>query len=58
MTEMSPEALRVMAAAIEDHRVVTPPDQSTPAALAEAIAFYLISSGWTITRPVPHANTP
>lgn len=44
------EVLRVIAAAIEDHRTVTPPDRSSPAALAEDIAVYLISSHWTLTR--------
>ncbi|MER6198000.1 hypothetical protein ABT234_11630 [Streptomyces sp. NPDC001586] len=57
MTGVPDEALRVIAAAIDDHRTLTPPDQSTPAGLAEAIAGYLISSGWTITRATPTTPT-
>ncbi|WP_405710036.1 hypothetical protein OG264_15985 [Streptomyces xanthophaeus] len=50
MNAVPEEVLRVIAAAIEDHRTVTPPDRSSPAALAEDIAVYLISSHWTLTR--------
>ncbi|MFD9306113.1 hypothetical protein ACFWCB_26250 [Streptomyces sp. NPDC060048] len=45
-----PSTLRIVAAAIEDYRTVTPPDEATPAALAEYIAMYLHSSSLTI-RP-------
>ncbi|MFD6874508.1 MULTISPECIES: hypothetical protein [unclassified Streptomyces] len=48
-------ALLVIAAAIEDHRMLTPPDRSTPAGLAEVIAGYLVSSGWAVTRTAPPA---
>ncbi|MGP3686504.1 hypothetical protein ACTVZO_17660 [Streptomyces sp. IBSNAI002] len=50
MSGVPDTVLSVIAAAIEDHRVLTPPDQSTPAGLAEAIATYLVSSGWSLTR--------
>ncbi|MFB7171107.1 hypothetical protein ACFCYM_09835 [Streptomyces sp. NPDC056254] len=55
MTGVPDAALLVIAAAIEDHRTVTPPDQSTPAGLAEFIAAYLISSHWTLTVAAPTA---
>lgn len=45
-----PSTLRILAAAIEDYRTVTPPDEATPAALAEYIAMYLVGSNLTI-RP-------
>lgn len=45
-----PGTLRVLAAAIEDYRTVTPPAEATPAGLAEYIALYLASSSLTI-RP-------
>lgn len=53
MTGVPDAALLVIAAAIEDHRVITPPDQSTPAGLAQFIAAYLISSDWTLTVTAP-----
>lgn len=57
MTGVPDAALLVIAAAIEDHRVITPPDQSTPAGLAQFIAAYLISSDWTLAVTAPTAPT-
>ncbi|WP_158718434.1 MULTISPECIES: hypothetical protein [Streptomyces] len=54
MNGISPGALTVLAAAIEDYRVLTPPDEATPAGLATAIGEYLASSGLTIC-PDPDA---
>ncbi|WP_158721169.1 hypothetical protein [Streptomyces sp. NRRL S-241] len=53
MSGVPGSALQVIAAAIEDYRVLVPPDRATPAALAEVIGEYLISSDWTITPAVP-----
>ncbi len=53
VTGVPDAALLVITAAIEDHRVITPPDQSTPAGLAEFIAAYLIGSDWTLTVTAP-----
>lgn len=48
MTEISRAALDVVAAAIEDYRVITPPDEATPEGLATAIGEYLAGSHLTI----------
>ncbi len=56
VTGVPDAALLVITAAIEDHRVITPPDQSTPAGLAQFIAAYLISSHWTLTVTAPTSS--
>ncbi len=53
MTAVPDEARRLIAAALEDHRVLTPPDESTPDGQAAAVVTYLISSGWAVTPAVP-----
>ncbi|WP_328739907.1 hypothetical protein OHA91_22905 [Streptomyces erythrochromogenes] len=48
MSGISSTSMAVLTAAIEDYRVLTPPDEATPAGLATAIGEYLASSGLTI----------
>lgn len=48
MTGIPDTSRAVLLAAIEDYRVLTPPDQATPDGLTDAIAVYLASSGLTI----------
>ncbi|MFE2794612.1 hypothetical protein ACFXEF_18880 [Brevibacterium sediminis] len=43
-------ALRVIAAAADDYRVVTPRDERHPAGLAQTVATYMLSSGYEV-RP-------
>ncbi|WP_432010151.1 hypothetical protein [Streptomyces cucumeris] len=49
-----PHAARaVMTAAAEDYRLLTPPDQATPAELIDHVAEYLVSSGYRIYDDIP-----
>ncbi|MFY0511827.1 hypothetical protein ACOMD4_15795 [Streptomyces anulatus] len=48
-------ALAVIEAAIDDYRCETPPDQQTPAGLADRITEYLTSSGYDLH---PAATVP
>ncbi|GAA4706237.1 hypothetical protein [Streptomyces youssoufiensis] len=50
MTPIAPAALAVMTAAAEDYRILTPPDEQTPAGLADYQASYLLAEGYAI-RP-------
>ncbi|MEV8354648.1 hypothetical protein ACFVTT_35395 [Streptomyces niveus] len=50
MTAIPGAALAVLAAAYDDYRLITPPEQQTPAGAADYAAQYLLSSGYTI-RP-------
>lgn len=59
-TPIPPAALAVIAAALDDYRMLTPPDLTTPHGAAEQIAQYLLSSGYRITPDLPrphHAET-
>ncbi|MEV6313390.1 hypothetical protein AB0M10_32975 [Streptomyces sp. NPDC051840] len=47
---MTPGARAVVEAAADDYRITTPPEEQTPAGLADRIAEYLASSGYDI-RP-------
>ncbi|MFD6414010.1 hypothetical protein [Nocardia asteroides] len=49
-TPIPAAALRVIAAAADDYRVVTPRDERHPAGLAQTVATYLLSSGYEV-RP-------
>ena len=57
MSSISPAAIAVMAAAAEDYRLTTPPDQATPAGVAERIAEYLLSSGYAIAPTTEPTTT-
>lgn len=50
MSPFPPAAIAVIAAAIDDYRLITPPEQQTPADLTDRIGQYLLSSGYLI-RP-------
>lgn len=52
MNPIPPAALAVIRAAAEDYRLITDPEETTPAGVATRIAQYLISSGYEI-RPAP-----
>lgn len=49
MSPFPPAALAVINAAIDDYRVITAPDEQTPAGLTDQIAQYLLSSGYVVT---------
>ncbi|MCP9205537.1 hypothetical protein [Streptomyces cucumeris] len=53
MNPIPPAALAVMTAAAEDYRLLTPPDQATPAGLVDHVAEYLVSSGYRIYDDIP-----
>lgn len=44
-----PAAVALLAAALDDYRLTTPPHQQTPHDAAEHAAMYLATDGWTIT---------
>lgn len=50
MNPFPPAVRAVIDAAIDDYRLVTPPEQQTPAGLTDRIGQYLISSGYAV-RP-------
>lgn len=48
MNPFPPSVSAVVAAAIEDYRLIVPPEQQTPAGLTDRIGQYLISSGYKV----------
>ncbi|WP_028814452.1 hypothetical protein [Streptomyces flavidovirens] len=56
MNPMPPAAIAVIASAIDEYRLTTPPTETTPAGQAERIAEHLLSSGWAI-QPQPDQTT-
>lgn len=60
MTTIPAAAIAVIAAALDDYRLTTPPHQQTPRGAAERSAEYLTSSGWGLhiphTQPQPRAR--
>ncbi|WP_263165439.1 hypothetical protein [Streptomyces sp. SCSIO ZS0520] len=57
MNPIPEAAIAVIAAALEDHRLLTPPDESTPRVQAEYAAMYLASSGYALV-PAPATAAP
>lgn len=55
MNPIPPAAVAVIEAALDDYRLITPPEQQTPTGAAQRVAQYLLSSGYAIT-PVPGAR--
>ena len=53
MTAIPDAAVAVIAAALDDYRMTTPPSQQTPRGAAERAAEYLASSGWGLHVPRP-----
>jgi hypothetical protein len=51
MTTIPAAAIAVIAAALDDYRLTTPPHTQTPRAAAERAAEYLASSGWGLHVP-------
>lgn len=49
MTGIPPAAVAVIAAALDDYRTTTPPNEQTPHDAAARAAEYLAGSGYTIT---------
>jgi hypothetical protein len=45
-----PAAAAIVNAAIDDYRLITPPEKQTPAGLTDRIGQYLLSSGYAV-RP-------
>jgi hypothetical protein len=56
MAVIPPAALAVIAAALDDYRLITPPDLTTPEGASEQIAQYLLSSGYRITPDIPNTR--
>lgn len=52
MNPMPLAAVAVIASAIDEYRLTTPPNEATPTGQADRIAEHLLSSGWTI-QPQP-----
>lgn len=52
MNPFPPAVAAVIDAAIDDYRIVTPPDQQTPAGLTDQIGQYLVSSGYAVQPDV------
>jgi len=50
MNPFPPAAIAIINAAIDDYRLIVPPEQQTPADLTDRIGQYLLSSGYVI-RP-------
>lgn len=48
MNPFPPAAVAVINAAIDDYRMITPPEQQTPAGLTDQIGQYLLSSGYAV----------
>ncbi|MFJ4852424.1 hypothetical protein [Streptomyces sp. NPDC088730] len=55
MNPFPPAAAAIVAAAIDDYRLITPPEQQTPAGLTDRIGQYLISSGYMVGPDVREA---
>ena len=51
MTTIPDAAIAVIAAALDDYRLTTPPHRQTPRGAAERAAEYLVTSGWGIQVP-------
>ncbi|MER8158128.1 hypothetical protein [Streptomyces sp. NPDC094472] len=65
MNPIPPAALAVIRAAAEDYRLITDPEEATPAGIATRIAQYLISSGYeirpnaqSVVKAKPRSPTP
>ncbi|MFF8482370.1 hypothetical protein [Streptomyces antibioticus] len=56
MTSIPDAAVAVIAAALDDYRITTPPGRQTPRGAAERAAEYLTTSGWGLH--VPRSNQP
>jgi len=60
VTPIPDAAIAVIAAALDDYRLTTPPGQRTPRGAAERAAEYLITSGWGLciprTQPQPRTR--
>lgn len=52
MNPFPPAAAAIVAAAIDDYRLLVPPDRQTPAGLTDRIGQYLISSGYAVQPDV------
>lgn len=50
MNPFPPAAAAIIDAAIDDYRLLTPPEEQTPAGLTDRIGQYLLSSGYAV-RP-------
>lgn len=50
MNPFPPAAAAIIDAAIDDYRLITPPEEQTPAGLTDRIGQYLLSSGYAV-RP-------
>lgn len=48
MNPFPPAAAAIVAAAIDDYRLIVPPEHQTPAGLTDRIGQYLISSGYAV----------
>jgi hypothetical protein len=51
VTTIPAAAIAVIAAALDDYRLTTPPHQQTPRGAAERASEYLLSSGWGLYVP-------
>ena len=58
MTTIPDAAIALIAAALDDYRLTTPPTQQTPRGAAERAAQYLTSSGWGLHIPRTPPHTP
>ncbi|MCX0246438.1 hypothetical protein [Streptomyces drozdowiczii] len=50
MNPFPPAAAAIIDAAIDDYRLLVPPEEQTPAGLTDRIGQYLLSSGYAV-RP-------
>lgn len=48
MNPFPPAAAAIIDAAIDDYRLITPPEEQTPAGLTDRIGQYLLSSGYAV----------
>jgi hypothetical protein len=54
VTAIPDAAVAVIAAALDDYRLTTPPGQRTPRGAAERAAEYLLGSGWGLYVPTTY----
>ncbi len=55
MNPFPPAAAAIIDAAIDDYRLITPPEEQTPAGLTDRIGQYLLSSGYAVRPDVTEA---
>jgi hypothetical protein len=55
MNPFPPAVRAIVNAAIDDYRLITPPEQQTPDGETDRIELYLISSGYAVRPDVTEA---